>query len=105
MENEMSLLNEFQQSYSQLKIGLRKDNKKEQSKYNRRAAKNKYNKTVGLKNLDQYKLIDESCRDISHKYEAEVELKNMYNYNYIGVLEIGNPPQRIRAIFDTGSAN
>lgn len=32
-------------------------------------------------------------------------LKNYYNYNYVGTLMVGNPPQKIRAIFDTGSTN
>jgi phytepsin len=37
--------------------------------------------------------------------EAEVELKNNFNYDYIGAFFVGNPPQEIRACFDTGSAN
>ena len=37
--------------------------------------------------------------------EARINLKNYYNTNYIGILKVGNPPQEIRALFDTGSAN
>ena len=37
--------------------------------------------------------------------EAEVPLKNNYNYDYIGKFYVGNPPQEMRACFDTGSAN
>ena len=36
---------------------------------------------------------------------ADVALTNNYNYDYIGTLMFGNPPQPIRACFDTGSAN
>ncbi len=43
--------------------------------------------------------------DVPGLYEAEIELTNYYNYNYVGILEIGNPPQEVRAIFDTGSTN
>ena len=32
-------------------------------------------------------------------------LKNYYNTNYIGEIEIGENRQKIRALFDTGSAN
>ena len=32
-------------------------------------------------------------------------LTNVVNKSYIGELYIGSPPQRVRAIFDTGSAN
>lgn len=37
--------------------------------------------------------------------EIHLGLTNYYNTNYIGEIAIGNPPQRIRALFDTGSAN
>jgi hypothetical protein len=37
--------------------------------------------------------------------EAEVELANNYNYDYIGTFYVGNPPQQMRGCFDTGSAN
>lgn len=37
--------------------------------------------------------------------EAEVALKNNYNYDYIGKFYVGNPPQEMRGCFDTGSAN
>jgi len=37
--------------------------------------------------------------------ESSVALKNFANTNYIGEIQIGNPPQKIRALFDTGSAN
>jgi hypothetical protein len=36
---------------------------------------------------------------------AEVALKNNHNYDYIGKFAYGNPPQEMRACFDTGSAN
>jgi hypothetical protein len=32
-------------------------------------------------------------------------LENHWNYNYVGIFEIGTPPKKIRAIFDTGSTN
>lgn len=37
--------------------------------------------------------------------EAEVDLLNHQNYNYIGTFYVGNPPQPLRGCFDTGSAN
>ena len=36
---------------------------------------------------------------------AEVALTNNHNYDYIGRFSYGNPPQQMRACFDTGSAN
>lgn len=33
------------------------------------------------------------------------ELKNNQNIAYMGELNFGTPPQKIKAIFDTGSAN
>jgi hypothetical protein len=36
---------------------------------------------------------------------AEVALTNNHNYDYIGKFSYGNPPQKMRACFDTGSAN
>jgi phytepsin len=36
---------------------------------------------------------------------VDVQLKNYYNYNYVGTLYVGNPPQKVRAIFDSGSTN
>ncbi|CDW74996.1 pepsin a-like [Stylonychia lemnae] len=44
-------------------------------------------------------------REKANKQEVEINLKNYINYNYIGDLFVGNKPQRIRAIFDTGSTN
>ena len=35
----------------------------------------------------------------------DVDLKNYYNYNYVGTIYVGNPPQKVRCIFDTGSTN
>jgi pepsin A len=32
-------------------------------------------------------------------------LKNYENFNYVGTISVGNPPQKLRAIFDTGSTN
>lgn len=37
--------------------------------------------------------------------EAEIDLLNNQNYNYIGTFFVGNPPQPLRGVFDTGSAN
>ena len=37
--------------------------------------------------------------------EAEVDLTNNYNLDYIGTFYVGNPPQPLRGVFDTGSAN
>ena len=37
--------------------------------------------------------------------EAEIPLTNHKNYDYIGKFYVGNPPQVMRACFDTGSAN
>ena len=37
--------------------------------------------------------------------KVELDLDNEWNYAYIATIEIGTPPQEIRAIFDTGSAN
>jgi hypothetical protein len=36
---------------------------------------------------------------------AEMKLKNNHNFDYIGTLWVGNPPQPVRGCFDTGSAN
>jgi len=36
---------------------------------------------------------------------VSLALKNNNNTNYIGEIWIGSPPQKIRALFDTGSAN
>jgi len=35
----------------------------------------------------------------------QIPLQNHQNTNYIGEIQIGSPPQKIRALFDTGSAN
>ena len=34
-----------------------------------------------------------------------INLTNNNNYNYIGTLYVGNPPQMVRPVYDTGSAN
>lgn len=34
-----------------------------------------------------------------------MELNNIYNYNYIGTIQVGSPPQTFNTIFDTGSTN
>ena len=39
------------------------------------------------------------------KREAEVQLKNNFDFDYIGEFYVGTPPQRLRGCFDTGSAN
>ena len=36
---------------------------------------------------------------------VELDLDNQWNYSYIGVVYLGTPPQKITALFDTGSAN
>eukprot|EP00347_Sterkiella_histriomuscorum_P005441 403356609 len=41
-----------------------------------------------------------SCQE-----EVSINLRDYYNINYIGSMYVGNPPQQIRAIFDTGSTN
>ena len=37
--------------------------------------------------------------------EVEIGLKNFYNYNYVGKISVGNPPQIFNTIFDSGSTN
>ena len=37
--------------------------------------------------------------------KVEVGLKNYCNWNYVGTINVGNPPQELRTIFDTGSTN
>jgi Eukaryotic aspartyl protease len=37
--------------------------------------------------------------------EVEVCLENFYNYNYVGRIMVGSPPQAFNTIFDTGSTN
>jgi len=32
-------------------------------------------------------------------------MKNLNNFGYVGTLHIGNPPQKVRTLFDTGSTN
>ena len=39
------------------------------------------------------------------RMKVRVNLNNYQNTSYMGDLYFGNPPQKIRAIFDTGSAN
>lgn len=41
----------------------------------------------------------------ANEEEVDVKLKNYYNFNYVGTIYVGNPPQELRAIFDSGSAN
>jgi hypothetical protein len=36
---------------------------------------------------------------------ATIDLINNYNTMYIGTMHVGTPPQEIRVMFDTGSAN
>jgi hypothetical protein len=33
------------------------------------------------------------------------KLRNLGNVNYIGEITVGTPPQKLRALFDTGSSN
>ena len=40
-----------------------------------------------------------------HQDEVEVNLKNFFNYNYVGTIQVGNPPQSFNTIFDSGSTN
>lgn len=40
-----------------------------------------------------------------HDDEVEVNLQNYYNYNYVGTIKVGNPPQVFNTIFDSGSTN
>jgi hypothetical protein len=34
-----------------------------------------------------------------------LDMDNQMNYSYVAELYLGNPPQKIKALFDTGSAN
>lgn len=54
-----------------------------------------------LRNVERTKFI----RSQNSLKEAEVPLKNNHNYDYIGEFSVGNPPQKMRGCFDTGSAN
>jgi len=56
----------------------------------------------GLKNLIEY---DEENNLKVSPNSADIFLTNYYNYNYVGKVRVGNPPQELRAIFDTGSSN
>lgn len=40
-----------------------------------------------------------------HQDEVEVNLNNFFNYNYVGTIQVGNPPQIFNTIFDSGSTN
>ncbi len=40
-----------------------------------------------------------------HQDEVEVNLNNFSNYNYVGTIQVGNPPQMFNTIFDSGSTN
>lgn len=40
-----------------------------------------------------------------HYWPAEVDLRNQFNTQYSGEIEVGSPRQIIRVIFDTGSSN
>ena len=55
---------------------------------------------IGLQHVQRNKL-----SPLTQEKLAQVSLKNYQNANYVGVVEIGNPPQPVRAVFDTGSAN
>ena len=37
--------------------------------------------------------------------EGVINLTNNDNYNYIGTIYVGEPPQMVRVVYDTGSAN
>lgn len=37
--------------------------------------------------------------------QRDLELINHQNYGYVGEMYIGNPPQLLRALFDTGSTD
>ena len=85
----MSSSHNHAQSKSQLKIGLSKT--PSTITYD---MKRKVNlaKTKTLTNLQGDK-------------KAQIHLSNEDNYDYIGDFYVGNPPQKSRGCFDTGSAN
>lgn len=53
---------------------------------------------------DEVKALAQLKRD-GRNDEVEVALHNYYNYNYVGTISVGNPPQDFNTIFDTGSTN
>ena len=50
------------------------------------------------------KLIEDSGDRDSGEHVG-VGLRNYCNWNYVGKIHVGNPPQEVRTIFDTGSTN
>lgn len=45
------------------------------------------------------------CDDIVQGGKVVVDLADRYNTAYMGTIHVGSPPQTVRALFDTGSAN
>lgn len=43
--------------------------------------------------------------ELESKIDTKIKLKNYANTQYVGTVGIGNPPQYLDVIFDTGSAN
>lgn len=43
--------------------------------------------------------------DVVSGGKVSVELADRFNTAYMGTIYVGSPPQQIRALFDTGSAN
>ncbi|CAG9320123.1 NAPSA_5 [Blepharisma stoltei] len=51
------------------------------------------------------KFLPSESIETNSKLEAKIKLKNYANTQYVGSVGIGNPPQYLDVIFDTGSAN
>lgn len=70
----------------------------------------KYNQPIDISNIQMDKTSADGKNDCAinkpgEKVTAHIQQQNLEDNAYVSELFVGNPPQKIRALFDTGSTN